>query len=194
MKTQPYSSKIETGMRKFYSSLSEKDSRRYAAIEAQKLGYGGVAYICRVLGCNDGTVRQGMSDFEEDLPNESRIRKFGGGRKAILQTTPEINTAFLDVIKNHTAGSPMDEKIKWTNLTREKIALRLAEEGFSVSVTIVDQLLENNNFRRRQAFKSQSGKNVPQRNEQFENIENLKQEFHEKGNPVMSMDVKKKKK
>jgi len=181
-------------MRKFYLSLSEKDSRRYVAIEAQKLGYGGVAYICRVLGCNDGTVRQGISDLEEDLPNESRIRKPGGGRKAILQTTPEINAAFLDVIKNHTAGSPMDEKIKWTNLTREKIALRLAEAGFAVSVTIVDQLLVENNFRRRQAFKSQSGKRVPQRNEQFENIENLKQEFHEKGNPVMSMDVKKKKK
>ena len=194
MKIQPYSSKIETGMRKFYSSLSEKDSRRYAAIEAQKLGYGGVAYICRVLGCNDRTVRQGISDVEEDLPNKSRIRKSGGGRKAILETTPEIITAFLDVIKSHTAGSPMDEKIKWTNLTREKIALRLAEAGFAVSVTIVDQLLVENNFRRRQAFKSQSGKSVPQRNEQFENIENLKQEFYEKGNPVMSMDVKKKKK
>ncbi len=194
MKTQPYSSKIETGMRKFYSSLSEKDSRRYAAIEAQKLGYGGVAYVCRILGCNDGTVRQGISDLEEDLPNESRIRSTGGGRKAILQTTPEINAAFLDVIKNHTAGSPMDEKIKWTNLTREKIVLRLAEAGFAVSVMIVDQLLVENNFRRRQAFKSQSGKSVPQRNEQFENIENLKQEFHGKGNPVMSMDVKKKKK
>ncbi len=194
MKTQPYSSEIETGMRKFYSSLSEKDSRRYAAIEAQKLGYGGVTYICRILGCNDGTVRQGISDLEEGLPNENRIRKSGGGRKAVLQTTPEIKTAFLDVIKNHTAGSPMDEKIKWTNLTREEIALRLAEAGFAVSVTIVDQLLVENNFRRRQAFKSQSGKSVPQRNEQFENIENLKQEFHGKGNPVMSMDVKKKKK
>ena len=194
MKIQPYSSKIETGMRKLYSSLSEKDSRRYAAIEAQKLGYGGVAYVCRVLRCNDGTVRQGIRDLEEDLPNESRIRSPGGGRKSILQTTPEINVAFLDVIKNHTAGSPMDEKIKWTNLTREEIALRLAEAGFAVSVTVVDQLLVENNFRRRQAFKSQSGKSVPQRNEQFENIENLKQEFHEKSNPVMSMDVKKKKK
>lgn len=194
MKLQPYPTKIETQMKKFYSSLSEKDSRRYAAVEAQKLGYGGVAYICRVLGCNDGTVRQGIRDLEENLPNEGRIRKSGGGRKAILQMTPEINRAFLEVIKNHTAGSPMDEKIKWTNLTREQIALRLAEAGFSVSVTIVDQLLAGNNFRRRQAFKSQSGKSVPQRNEQFENIENLKQEFHEQGNPVMSMDVKKKKK
>ena len=147
-----------------------------------------------MLGCNDATVRQGISDLEEGLPNENRIRKSGGGRKAILQTIPEINAAFLDVIKNHTAGSPMDEEIKWTNLTREEIALRLAEAGFAVSVTIVDQLLVINNFRRCQAFKSQSGKSVPQRNEQFENTENLKQEFHKKGNPVMSMDVKKKKK
>jgi len=194
MKLEPYSTKTETWMRNFYSSLSEKDSRRYAAIEAQKLGYGGIAYICRVLGCNDGTVRHGISDLEKDLPNKGRIRKSGGGRKAILEMTPELNSLFLDVIKNHTAGSPMNEKIKWTNLTRDKIALRLAEKGYSVSVTIVDQLLEKNNFRQRQAFKSEAGKNVPQRNEQFEKIESLKQEFHKKGNPVMSMDVKKKKK
>ena len=86
----------------------------------------------------------------------------------------------------------MDETIKWTNLRREEIAVRLQEEGFSVSVTIVDQLLEKHDFRRRQAFKTESGKQVPQRDEQFQNIATLKQQYHEQGNPVLSMDVKKK--
>ena len=86
----------------------------------------------------------------------------------------------------------MDETVKWTNLTRAEIATGLEEEGFSVSVTIVDQLLANHNFRRRQAFKAESGKQVPQRDEQFQNIASLKQQYHEQGNPVMSMDVKKK--
>ena len=193
MKIEPYPLEIETQMRNFYQSLSEKDRRRYAAIEANKLGFGGISYICRVLRCNDRTIVRGMSELEKPLPeDEKRIRLPGGGRKSVLTTTPELDAAFQRVLENHTAGSPMDETVKWTNLTREEIAIGLEEEGFSVSVTIVDQLLERHSFRRRQAFKAESGKKVPQRDEQFQNIASLKQQYHEQGNPVMSMDVKKK--
>ena len=193
MKIEPYPLEIETQMRNFYQSLSEKDRRRYAAIEANKLGFGGIRYICRVLRCNDRTLARGMSELEKPLPeDEKRIRLPGGGRKSVLTTTPELDTAFQRVLENHTAGSPMDETVKWTNLTRGEIAIGLEEEGFSVSVTIVDQLLARHNFRRRQAFKAESGKQVPQRDEQFQNIASLKQQYHEQGNPVMSMDVKKK--
>ena len=97
------------------------------------------------------------------------------------------------MLKNHTAGSPVDEEIKRTDLKRGEIAERLKEYGFSVSVTVVDQLLEKHNFRPRQAFKAEAGKkNIPNRDEQFENIERLKEEYRAAGNPVMSMDVKKK--
>ena len=193
MKIQPYSPEIETQMHTFYQSLSEKDRRRYAAIEAKKLGYGGISYIRRVLGCDERTIIRGMSELEKPLPeNETRIRQPGGGRKSVLATTPDLDAAFLQVVESHTAGSPMDEKIKWTNMARNEIAIRLEEEGFKVSVTVVDQLLKRHNFRRRQAFKSEAGKQVPQRDEQFKNIETLKQEYHKQGNPVMSMDVKKK--
>ncbi len=69
---------------------------------------------------------------------------------------------------------------------------KLEEQGFKVSVTVVDQLLEKHNFRRRQAFKVEAGKkNIPQRDEQFKNIEDLKQQYTSAGNPVLSMDVKK---
>lgn len=193
MKIEPYPLEIETQMRNFYQSLSEKDRRRYAAIEANKLGFGGISYICRVLRCNDRTIARGMSELEKPLPeDEKRIRLPGGGRKSVLTTTPELDAAFQRVLENHTAGSPMDETVRWTNLTREEIAIGLEEEGFSVSVTIVDQLLARHNFRRRQAFKAESGQQVPQRDEQFQNIASLKQQYHEQGNPVMSMDVKKK--
>ena len=193
MKIEPYPLEIETQMRNFYQSLSEKDRRRYAAIEANKLGFGGIRYICRVLRCNDRTIARGMSELEKPLPeDEKRIRLPGGGRKSVLTTIPELDAAFQRVLENHTAGSPMDETVKWTNLTRGEIAIGLEEEGFSVSVTIVDQLLARHNFRRRQAFKAESGKQVPQRDEQFQNIASLKQQYHEQGNPVMSMDVKKK--
>jgi hypothetical protein len=79
-----YSSEIEKRMRRFYESLSEKDRRRYAALEAEKLGHGGVEYIARVLGCDQKTIRHGRQDIRQ-LPRdeaEGRIRK--KGRQEVL--------------------------------------------------------------------------------------------------------------
>ena len=86
----------------------------------------------------------------------------------------------------------MDNSVKWSNLSRPTIAEKLAEKGFEVSVTVVDQLLEKHDFRRRQAFKTVAGKQVAGRDEQFQNISKLKAAYYDQGNPVMSMDVKKK--
>jgi len=87
----------------------------------------------------------------------------------------------------------MDETIKWTNLSQEEIARRLEEKKYKVSVPIVKQLLEKHNFRRRKAFKTISGKEeIVNRDEQFKNIEKLKEEYNKEGNPILSMDVKKK--
>ena len=78
----PYKTTIELKMRKFYNTLSEKDKRRYAAIEAMKLGHGGIAYIAQLLNCDPKTITQGTEDLES-LPIESeyskRMRQPGGG-------------------------------------------------------------------------------------------------------------------
>jgi hypothetical protein len=194
MRIQNYPPEIELQMRSFYTSLSEKDRRRYAAIEVTKLGYGGTAYISELLQCDEKTIRRGQRDLNADLSNETkRVRQNGAGRKQVLSTTPELDDVFLETLKNNTAGSPMDETIKWTNLSRSAIAEKLEEQGFKVSITVVDKLLKKHNFRRRQAFKVEAGKkNIPQRDEQFKNIEELKLQYIAQGNPVLSMDVKKK--
>ncbi len=190
---KPYSQEIEMQMLKVHQSLSEKDRRYYAAVEATKLGYGGVAYISHLLKCNHEVISRGQKELKTEFFEKSdRIRKVGGGRKSIIATRPEIGEAFLEVIDNSTAGSPMDADVKWTNLSRENIALKLAEKSFKVSVTVVDQLLKKYNFRPRKAFKSEAGKeNIPNRDEQFKNIDKLKAEYTKNGNPVISMDVKK---
>ena len=75
-----YSPVVEGRMKRFYDSLSEKDRRRYAAVEADKLGHGGVQYIAAVLECSEDTIRQGREDVE-NLPNDEaagRVRKKGG--------------------------------------------------------------------------------------------------------------------
>ena len=77
-----YSPEIEHSMRMFHDSLSEKDRRRYAAIEAAKLGYGGTQYISTLLGCDPKTIRQGQQDLDQ-LPDglDDRVRKKGAVRR-----------------------------------------------------------------------------------------------------------------
>lgn len=79
MHVEPYPPDIEKHMKALYESLSEKDRRRYAAIEAQKLGHGGQTYIVELFGCDYKTIRRGMEELEDppDLP-PGRIRKKGG--------------------------------------------------------------------------------------------------------------------
>ena len=87
----------------------------------------------------------------------------------------------------------MDEQVRWTNLRPWEIAQRLAERyEIEVSRTVIRKLLKKHHYRRRQALKKQTLKNVPQRNEQFENIARLIAEYEGTGNPIMSMDTKKK--
>ena len=86
----------------------------------------------------------------------------------------------------------MDEDIKWTNLTRQQIADLLAEKGINISVTVVDQLLWKHKFRKRKAVKMIACGSSENRNEQFEKIESLKTQYFAEGNPVISMDSKKK--
>jgi hypothetical protein len=189
---QSYPSKIEAQMQRYYQSLSEKDRRRYAAIEAVKLGYGGQAYIRRLFGCHHETLALGMAEVEDETALErDRIRQKGGGRKSAFEMIGGLDEAFLGVLEQYTAGSPMDETIKWTNLKRHEIAALLQEEGIKVSVTVVDQLLEKHNFRKRKAVKVVATGESEHRNEQFERIEQLKRTYQASGNPIISMDTKK---
>jgi hypothetical protein len=189
---QAYPEEIEEQMLNFYNSLSEKDRRRYAAIEATKLDYGGDSYICRIFHCDAKTITRGQRDLTQHLSKKMLIRKSGAGRKLVMDKIMGLDDAFLSVIADHIAGSPMDETIKWTNLSRKAIVENLEKKGINVSVTVVKQLLKKHDFRSRQAFKSEAGKkNIPHRDEQFKNIHTLKQTYTEAGNPVLSMDVKK---
>ncbi len=122
----PYSEEHEQEMISLYDSLSEKDRRRYAAVEAKKLGHGGISYICALFGCDDKTVSKGIAELQDQSAlSQETIRAIGGGRKKLTEQIGDINKAFLDVLKDHTAGDPMDEKVKWTNLGRSDIAKAL---------------------------------------------------------------------
>lgn len=153
---EAYSKSSKSLMQKFYASLSEKDKRRYAAIEAEKLGHGGISYISELLGCSRTIIHEGLVELEtlSDRDTEG-IRKAGGGRKSYEEHHPTIDKAFLDVLKDHIAGDPMDEDIRWTHLTQRDIGEVLAKQhGIKVSKTVIQQLLSKHGFRRRKAQKN----------------------------------------
>lgn len=88
----PYSNAIEHQMKNFFASLSEKDRRRYAAVEASKLGHGGQEYIARLFGIDPKTVRHGLEDLKR-LPDDhpERVRKKGGDAGAASTSSPTSN-------------------------------------------------------------------------------------------------------
>jgi hypothetical protein len=94
-----YPAEIEIQMQRYYQSLSEKDRRRYAAIEAVKLGYGGLAYMSRLFGCHSETLQLGMSE----LQNEAVLKD-----KRIRQCLPSTTLAHLE----HQFSSPFCYKIE----------------------------------------------------------------------------------
>jgi hypothetical protein len=192
----PYPSEVEETMRRFYHSLNEKDRRRFAGLEALRFGHGGRRNIAHVLGCSRNTVSKGAKEVS-GLPKrevEQRIREPGGGRKPYhLAWGAELDEKFLEVLRDHTAGDPMDEAVRWTNLTQGEIVQALRKDHrIIVSKFVVGQLLKKHNYRRRKAQRKQSLKpEIKNRNEQFENIARLKTEFKAAGNPIISMDTKK---
>ena len=98
---------------------------------------------------------------------KKRDRKAGGGRKQVIQKQIDINDVFLSIVKEYTAGDPMDETKKWTNLTCAKIGSLLAEEGFKVSCNIVRKLLKKNDYVKRKALKKKAAGGHVNRNAQF---------------------------
>ena len=110
----PYPPDVELAMQILYRSLREHDRRRYAAVEAAKLGHGGLLYITTLLGCDAKTVRQGHQDLQqladqdlEDIAPDERIRRPGGGRKPATESLPDLLPSFHAVLEDHTGGDPM---------------------------------------------------------------------------------------
>jgi len=181
-------------MRSFYTSLSEKDKRRYAALEARKLPYGGISYLCRVLGCDPKTISRGLLELDgiEMAGPGDRIRKAGAGRKRALETIDGIDEILLMVLENYTAGDPMQEQVRWTNLTYQEMIDHMSAEGITISKPVVKQLLKKHGYVKRKAQKRLSTGEHRDRNAQFECIAGLKAQYEGSGNPIISVDTKKK--
>src|SRR6266704_2871275 len=191
---KPYGPEIEQQLRQYYQSLSEKDRRRFAAVEAIKLGHGGTRYIAKILGCDPQTVKDGMRELKQlpDDPAGSRVRKPGGGRKKTEVKHADLTHQVQETIKNRTAGDPMRQNVLWTDLTPQEIAKSLQEQSVCAAPRIVRRILDGLGLARRQIAKVLPGGDAPHRDAQFRHLGHLIQELLAAGNPVLSIDTKKK--
>ena len=119
-----YPKDVEKKMRNVFASMTEKDRRRYAGMEATKLGHGGISYLCKVFQCSKELIQRGMREVD-DLPNDptgDRIRVPGGGRKKYEAQNPDVVSQVEDVLQHRTAGDPMRDDIKFTDQTPTEIS------------------------------------------------------------------------
>src|SRR5271169_4082740 len=96
-----YPPDVAAQVRSFYVTLSEKDRRRYAAVEARRLGHGGIEYVAEVLGCSRRTIERGLNELDE-LPHDpaaGRVRRPGGGRKKKVETEPQLEENLKSVLE-----------------------------------------------------------------------------------------------
>jgi len=200
-----YPAEHETTMRLYSRSLPEDHRRRYAAVEALNIGYGGVAYVARVLGMSRRTLYTGirelaqMQDADPAHPQRPsgapwRVRRPGGGRPPITRQQPQLTMILDEVLGTHSAGSPTDERVRWTDLKPLSLARELMAHGLAVSRNTAAALLARAGFRRRALRKELiTGVVDPQaRDQQFRQIADLRRQAVARGIPVLCIDTKKK--
>lgn len=176
----------------FFSILSEKDRRLFAAHQALERGHGGITFVHRRYGISINAIRRGQKELREGtMLSSGRQRRPGGGRKATLKRCPEISATFARILEAHIAGNPQDGTL-WTEKSDKELQDLLAGAGYSVGLSIIKQLLADNGLGKRSHRKSKTMGEHIERNAQFERIAELRQDYRERGEVVLSMDTKKK--
>ena len=171
--------------------LDERSRRRWAAAESLAIGYGGDALISSATGLAPATIRKGRREIARDEEAPGRLRRAGAGRPRIQQDQPGILTALEALVDPLTRGDPTSP-LRWTCKSRAKLAAELTAQGWRVSSTTVGRLLHRLGYRLQSVRKRQEGTSHPDRNAQFEHINATADQFLTTGQPVVSVDTKKK--
>ena len=171
--------------------LNERGRRLWAAAEARSIGYGGDALVSSATGLARETIRNGRREIERGVQASDRVRGPGGGRPGIDETQPGIREALERLVDPLTRGDP-GSPLRWTCKSRAKLAGALTERGWRVSSTTVGRVLNELGYRLQSVRKSREGAAHPDRNAQFEHINATAEHFLSDGEPVISVDTKKK--
>ena len=184
-------------LRAKYNALSgELDERRrrlWAAAEAASAGYGGISMVVRATGISESTVRRGQRELasEHDL-EEGRVRRRGAGRKRLTATDGTLLSDLLALVEPAVSGDPMSP-LRWTSKSVRNLADELRRRGHAISFRSVPPLLHEAGFTMQSNRKAQERRSShPDRDAQFRFINDSVIGFQKSGQPVISVDAKKK--
>jgi hypothetical protein len=172
--------------------LNERQWRLVAAADAQLLGRGGISQVSAASGLSRTTIHKGMRELQGDPTPEERVREAGGGRKRIKEKQPAVLKELEQLVSPTTRGDPMSP-LRWTCKSTSNLAAELRRKGYAISARTVARLLQKDLEYSLQANrKTKEGESHPDRNAQFEYIAQQTQAFQQRGQPVISVDTKKK--
>jgi hypothetical protein len=180
---------------KLGSMMDERLKRHWAACEALALGYGGISAVSRATGLSRTTIRQGIAEVNQEMPEltqeiKDRIRRPGGGRRSLVETDTTLWGDSETLIADSTRGDPMSP-LQWTCKSTRVLAAELQKQGHQVSHMTVARLLHEMNYSLRGNRKTEEGKQTPDRDAQFRFINKNVRSFQRRGQPVISIDAKK---
>src|SRR5919199_2554275 len=188
---------IRERYRRIQSSLSERSKRLFAASEALAFGYGGVSAVSRATGMSTATVRKGLAESHAidsgtlaPLAKE-RSRRPGGGRKRATDKDPTLLSDLKELVEATTRGDP-ESPLLWTARSLRNLARALTERGHQVQRNAIARWLKQLGYSLQGNKKRLEGAQHPDRNAQFEHINEVVRRRLESREPTISVDTKKK--
>ncbi len=177
--------------------LDERTRRLWAAVEARALGRGGIARVAEATGLARATIRAGLRDLDTShpaapvpAPNE-RVRRPGGGRSSLVEGDPYLLRALERLVEPVTRGDPMSP-LCWTCKSAARLAAELQTQGHVVSERTVNRLLHALGYSLQANRKTLEGRQHPDREAQFQYLNRRVKAFQRQGQPVVSVETKKK--
>ncbi len=170
--------------------LDERQKRIYLSAEAKSIGWGGVTEIAELSSVSRRTISK-KDMISTGTFNHDRVRKAGGGRKSQTEHYPELLATIEKIVSPHTMGDPTNPLI-WTSKSIRKITRSLNDEGFTVCHEVTRKCLIKLNYSLQANKKTKEGGNHPDRDSQFEFINEKTKDFISSNDPVISVDCKKK--
>ena len=182
---------IRNKLDQMWPHLNERSRRMLAGAEALQIGYGGVSLVSRACGLSRVTVTKAIKELQHTPISEGRIRRSGGGRRQLVELDPGLTHALESLVEPLTRGDPMSP-LRWTCKSTRTLATELTRSQHPVSHEKVAQLLWDKGYSLQGNRKTEEGEDHPDRDAQFRHINREVSRALAKGQPVISVDTKKK--
>ena len=173
------------------SALDERQRRLWMAVEAGEAGRGGITLVARATGAARSTVTRGVGELDSSATDSGRVRRAGAGRKRADTVNPELAVALERLVDPDTRGDP-ESPLRWTIKSTRQLSAALTEQGHPASEWLVRRLLHDAGYSLQAAAKQIEGTRHADRDAQFRYLNEQVRQHQSAGQPVISVDTKKK--